>query len=49
MSKRNDHNWEPIMAPKLSHWLHCTRCGMVWLNNAISRKAAKKACPGVED
>lgn len=36
------HNW----AGRFAGFVYCWKCGLVLLKNAVSRKAAKDACPG---
>jgi hypothetical protein len=30
-------------------WCVCARCGLVYLKNDATKKAARAACPGLED
>ena len=33
---------------KILYWSYCSGCGMVLLNNEVSRKKARKQCEGLE-
>lgn len=49
------HTHKPQLLPKARKstwsipWLVCSRCGLVWLKNAATKKAIQKPCPGLED
>lgn len=34
---------------RICHWLYCRHCGLVALNNDVTRRAMKRRCPALED
>ena len=34
---------------KVCHWVYCSGCGLVALNNEVSRKAMQKPCYSMEE
>jgi hypothetical protein len=41
MGKKTPHKWRKYRSLP---WLVCRCCGLVWLNNDVSRRAAKAGC-----
>jgi len=37
-----------IFNKKVCHWAYCSGCGLVLLNNDLSRKLAQKPCESME-
>ncbi len=48
MKKGRPHNWAYPVS-KRCPWNYCVRCGLIWLKNDASNKAAKKPCPDGDD
>jgi hypothetical protein len=34
---------------RICSWWYCVKCGLVYLNNAATRKAVKAPCPGDDE
>lgn len=40
----NPHHWVPRL--KAFPFQFCAKCGLIWLKNEASQRAARKACKG---
>lgn len=45
--KFNPHRW--VNGLKSFRFTFCAKCGLVWLNNEASEKAANKQCKGEQE
>ena len=45
-AKRTKGEHRPVRFPAKCHipWSYCIRCGLMYLNNDVSRKAVRAAC-----
>jgi hypothetical protein len=48
VKKRSTHAWYHVKGFRFP-WPVCANCGLVWLKNAVSIKAAKAPCEWTED
>lgn len=49
-----NHKPKPLPKAKRSTcsgltWLVCSRCGLVYLRNAVTDQAVRASCPGLDD